>query len=309
MEKDRSLFLHFGLDPDVVVWTATHERYAQRVAEAVESRRVVAVIGPYGSGKTTMVQHALDTLPKVEQVYVTNPDRERLRIGHVIATMIYSLSSESPRPNAVAKEIQLARIVGETVVTRHREVCVVIENAHRLSSELLLALKDLRESVRYKGRGFLFSILLVGQEGLRSKLERFGEVEERTRAIELDKNGWMSLQDRQGYLDTVYGDLIAGDVADRLAVLFRTPLALDHVVQQKMLQMRDAGVRRLDSTIYPLSLTEQIKALRLSVRDIERATKVPKSTVQDVLSGQNTDPDKIRQIQDGINDLVASRAA
>ena len=131
----------------------------------------------------------------------------------------------------------------------------------------------------------------------------------RTRAIELDKKGWMSLEDRQGYLDTVYGDLIADDVADRLAVLFRTPLALDHVVQQKMLLMRDAGLKRLDVSVFPLSLAEQIKALRLSVRDIEKASKVPKSTVQDVLSGANTDPEKIRQIQSGINDLVALRAA
>jgi len=309
MERDRSLFRHFGLNPEQLYFGTTHERYAQRIQDAVESRLIVSVIGGFGSGKTTLVSAALESLPGVVPVFVNNPDRERLRIGQILSTLIINLSTENPKRDAATREVQLARILGETVVLKKKEVCLIIENAHRLTSELLLALKDLRESLKYRGKGFLFSIILVGQEGLRDKLERYGEVEQRTRPIELDRNGWMCLEDRQDYLRTLYGDVIAPEVSARLASLFTTPLAIDHVVQEKMLMMRDAGLKVLDESVFPLSLPEQVKALRVSLRDIERVSKVPKSTVEDVLKGKNTDPATIQRIQQGINDIALTRAA
>ena len=308
MERDRNLLRHFGLNPETLYWPTTHERYSQRLADAVESRRVIAVVGPFGSGKTTLVSETVAAIDGLTPVYVNNSDRERLKIGHVATYMIHSLSSEQPKRDAVAREIQLGRIVGEHVVNKRREVVVVIENAHRISADLLLALKDMRESVKYKGKGFLFSVLLVGQEKLRTLLERFGEVELRTHAIELDA-GWLPLDERVGYLTTVYGDVVDPDVRDRLANLYTTPLALDDVVQKRLLTMREAGIDRMTSRLYPLSIREQRAGLRISQTDLVKASGVPKSTISDVENGRNTDPETVAKLQNSIDALLAARRA
>lgn len=308
MERDRTLMRHFGLNPETLYWPSTHERYSQQLADAVHSRRVVAVVGPYGSGKTTLVSETVAGIDGLTPVYVNNSDRERLRVGHVATYMIHNLSSEKPARDAVAREIQLGRIVGEHVVNKRREVCVVIENAHRVNADLLLALKDMRESVKYKGKGFLFSIVLVGQETLRTLLERFGEVELRTTAIEL-ADGWLPLAERVGYLETVYGDVIAPDVRDRLANLYTTPLALDDVIGKRLLTMREAGIDQMNSRLYPLSLREQRAGLRISQNDLFRASGVPKQTISDVENGKNTNPETIATLQSTIDRMLEERRA
>lgn len=307
--RSRALLKSFGLDPDQLYWSPAAERYSDRIVEAVQSRRLISVIGPFGSGKSVLVRASLAGAPRVELVYVNQPDKENLRIGQIASAMIYELSAENPRRDNMARAKQLERLVGQKVVVEGREICVVIENAHRLHAGTLLALKDLREGASFKGRALLFSVILIGQEPLRQKLERFGEVFFRTKTIDLAANGWMDLAERTRYLEAVYGGAIAPKTRARLAALFTSPLELDHFLEGKLEQLRDAGLKVLDDEALPLSLSEQRQALHISLREIERRTQIPRSTISDAEHGRNTDPDVRRRIQEALDDIAQKKAA
>jgi predicted kinase len=309
MNRDRSLIRHFGLQQDALYWSTLHETYANRIRDAIESRRLIAVIGGFGSGKSTLVQEAIGSLQSLEVIYVDNSDRERLRIGNITQVMVSSLTTETPRRDNTSRQFQLSRVIGEAVLLKRREVVVIIENAHRLHHETLLALKDLRESVRYKGQNMLFSVILVGQESLRAKLDRFGEVAFRTRPIELDRNDWMSHSERMGYLEAVYGQVLTPRSRDRIALLCGTPLEMDYIIEEKLLRMREAGLNVLDESVMPMSLREQRELLKVSYRDLERVSGVPRSTILDAEKGDNKDPQVLRSIQLGLDKLAEHQRA
>lgn len=309
MNRDRSLFRHFGLNPETLFWGSAHESYASRVSDSVISRRMIGVVGGFGTGKSTLVREALQGVPNLEIVYVNNADRERLRIGQIMSAMIMILCTEQPKRDNMARCFQLARVVGEKVVVGRKEVVVVIENAHRMHANTILAIKDLRESTLYKGQAFLFSVILVGQETLRGKLEAFGEVAFRTRTVDLERNGWMDYGERVAYLDQVYGRVIDPETRNRLAALFLTPLELDHFVEEKLTQMRDAGVEVLDDSVMPLSVREFRELLKISQSELARLTGIPKSTISDVELGKNGDPALVDKLLGVLNGQIEGRTA
>lgn len=313
MNRDQALFQHFGLNPNALYWGEVHEQYAERIRDAVESRRLLAVIGRFGSGKSMLVKQTLQALDRTEMVYVNNPDKERLRVGQVITALITKLSQENARRDMIARTHQLARIMGEKVVNEKREVVVVIENAHRMHANSLLALKDLRESAIYKGESPLFSCLLVGQEPLRSKVEKFGEVQYRTKSLELsERKGWMNYMERFRYLVAVYGDVIEDDTRNRLALMFDSPLELDYFIEEKLELMRDAGIHVMSQHQVPLSLREQREAAKISLREVEEKSKelgarVAKSTISDVEHGKNNDPETKAQVENALDELLEEK--
>jgi DNA-binding transcriptional regulator YiaG len=309
MNRNRSLLKHFGCPgaTDVVFWSKAHERESRRIRDAVESDRMVGVIAAFGSGKSELVRHSLNQT-NYEIVYVNQPDRERLRIGQVTTAIVVTLSDESPKRDALARTYQLGRIAGEVAVRQKKTIVVVIENAHRLHTQTLLAIKDLRESVVFRGQYPLFSVVLIGQESLSSKLERFGEVRYRCKAIELSEaTGWMTYADRVAYIYKVYGDVITRRSRERLAALFSKPLTLDHFIEEKLELMRDAGLSVLNEEQVPLSIREQREALQVSLREVSEISGVPKSTVSDTERGHNNDPETTRRIQAGLDQLAEAR--
>ncbi len=313
ISKDHSLLSHFGLSHTAVFWDEIHERYAERIRSTVQGRRLTAVIGRFGSGKSVLVREALRDMRGCQLVYVSNPDKENLRIGQVASALVAGLSSEAPRRDMIARTTQLARLVGERVVRQKREVALVIENAHRLHANTLLALKDLREAAIYKGIVPLFSVVLVGQEPLLSKIERYGEVRYRTKPIELSEaQGWMDYAQRLSYLDAVYGEAIATPTRERLAAMHASPLELDHVIEGKLELMRDAGIQVMDERSVPFTIREQREAFGLSQTDLEKRTgqhggRIPRSTISDVEHGRNADPELKRRLQAALRQVAEER--
>jgi type II secretory pathway predicted ATPase ExeA/DNA-binding XRE family transcriptional regulator len=312
MNRNVDLFRSFRLDPNAIYWGEVHDRYAARIQNAVQSRQMLGVVGPFGSGKSVLVREALrDQLPDNQIIYVQNFDRESLTIGHIVSQIIRDLGgSESPRRDMNARCIQLGRIVGEHAVVQGKDIAVVIENSHRIHANTLLALKDARESATYKGYDELFSCVLVGQEPLAAKLDRFGEVKYRSRQLTLSPSeGWMTHEERMRYLDAIYGDVIEPEVAVRLAALYETPLELDYHIEDKLAMMQDAGIDRMTPELIDFSIREQREAMGVSLRDLEKVTGVAKSTISDVEHGKNQSPETRAQIEQGIDELVREQTA
>jgi len=308
-DRNQQLLRHFNVPTSTLYWSDKHEEYAERLRAAVQSRRLLAVIGRFGSGKSVLAREALRR-SEAQPVYVNNPDRERLRISHVVTALIAKLSDERPRQDMIARTHQLARIMGEKVVLEGAEIVVVIENAHRMHANTLLALKDLRESAIYKGESPLFTALLVGQEALYGKIEKWGEVKYRTKPIMLTEDaGWMDYPERLRYLETIYGDLIGADTRDRIAAMHESPLEMDHFIEGKLEQMKNAGIARMTTDQVPLSIRAKREAAGFSLRDVERKTaqngeRVAPSTASDVEQGKNQNEETARRLESAIDDLI-----
>lgn len=305
---DPDILKHFGCNPNAMYWGQPHERIEDRLEQAVRTRRMVGVVGRFGTGKSELVRESLSDLNRTDVVYAQSFDKENLRIGHIVASVVDHLSGESPRRDLNARCVQMSRVVGEAVIGAGREVVVVIENAHRIHANTLLALKDARESAIYKGHAPLFSVLLVGQEPLEGKIKKFGEVQYRSRIIRLSPSeGWMTYDERMRYLHTLYSEAMDADLMSDLAALYETPLEIDHTIEKKMEAARDAGLRELTSDIVDISIREKRQAADLSLSDVEKATGVPRSTVSDVELGKNQNAETKAKVEQGLAQLINER--
>jgi hypothetical protein len=311
--RSPDLLRHFGLDAHARFWSDRHEEQAARIRRAVEGRRLLAVIGRFGSGKSVLVKETLDE-GSARPVYVNNPDKRRLRISHVVTALVSKLSTESPRQDMIARTSQLARVLGERAVLRGQEIVVVIENAHRMHANTLLALKDLRESALFQGVAPLFTALLVGQEPLLGKVQKFGEVRYRTKSIQLTpEDGWMDYPERFDYLTEMYGEVIAPPTRERIAGMYETPLEMDYFIEGKLELMRDAGIDVMTAEEVPISLRERRKAAGISQAQLERHTRqsdagrVPKSTISEIERDVRDAPETEQRLSDAVDALISER--
>ena len=305
--RPRSLLRHYGLDADVLYWSPQHQRAAEQIYDGIDSRRIIAVIGQFGAGKTELVRTALDNLD-CSYTWLNNPDKEGLSAGQVTSCMISALGEEKPRQDGQARTTQLARILGHHAVQHNRSVVIVIDNAHRMSPRTLLALKDLRESCMFNGEAPLFSIILIGQPALTYKLGHIGEVQFRTKLVELsEERSWMGQADRESYLETIYREVITPEARRRLAIKFKRPLTLDYQVELILEQMRDAGLPQMSEDLVPMTIAEEMKFTGVSLRDLSKITGVPKSTIQDAKTDDGVDPDVMSRLRQGMADLRSGR--
>lgn len=310
MTRDSALIRHFGLRDRTPYWGPAHRKYAKRILEAVESRRLVAVQGHFGTGKSTLVDEALYGIDNLQLVSVNPPDKERLGIGGIMEVMVRDLSEEPAKMSMVRRTNQLSRIVAHSVFSRKKEVVVVIDNADRLHARTLLAIKDMRESlIKRRREGFLFTVVLIGQPGLASKVNAYGEVGLRTKLIDLDSSDeWMSLDDRVGYLTHVYGDVIQEEARRMLAAVLATPLSIDEFMEERLGEMRDAGLRRFTTDMLPADARSLRKLMNLSLADVARMTGVPKSTVADIEQGRSKKKEAADRVMASLTSEMKRRA-
>ncbi len=310
MNKDIGLLDQFGIDGSTIYWSETHQRYERMLKRAILSRRMTAVIGGFGSGKSTLVGKALEGLEATTVCSVNNAARERLTIGQIVTEMIFALDGAAQvRRDYAVRQIQLRTLLGEHVVRHKKQFVVILENAHRMHANTLLAIKDLRESLIYNGQNGLFSVILVGQEGLRSKIAKYGEVGYRTRTIDLiEDSAWMNLTERVRYLNTVYGKVLGDGVAEYMAAIHPTVLQLDHALEKHLEPLAEAGIPALTMDMLPRDLREQRLALDLTQKQVSSLTGLSTTKISDLELGKETDPE-IRGIVQQVLDAQRTKAA
>jgi type II secretory pathway predicted ATPase ExeA len=314
MPIDRATLTHFGLSARGHHRSRITEMLETEIASAVNDRALCAVIGEFGTGKSTIVDAALRQAhaasSAVQIVRVQDPNRENQKISHVMNAAIYDLSVENPRRDAEARARQFIRVVGERVVRRRESVVIVIENAHRLHPRTLMAIKDAREMGFADQSGPLYSVLLVGQGRLREMLQRQPEIGHRTTRVELsEESGWMTRAERSAYLDAVYPGVYEAATRDRIAASHTTPLALDAVTAEAMRDARHAGLHIVDDQTVRLPIEQLVKTVDASYEAIGKFSAklpggrdIPKQTVMDVIKqGDNhADAERIRQAVDAL---------
>lgn len=292
MIQKRRTLRHFGIDSKGVYRSAEHDLYIQDIRDAVDDRQIHALVGRFGSGKSTIARMAINEMLASKTkpyrfVYIDSADLERLSIATIIECSITDLSNERPYRTMLARSRQSRRILGE-LARSGEKICLIIDNAHRLHANTLLALKDEHEK-EYMGLAPLFSILYIGQPKLVDKLSANGEVFWRTLITDLheESSNWMSYSERVKYLEAVYGPAINHQARERIAQITEGPLHMEFVVTEKMETARAAGKRVVDGDVVQLSFADRRKALGLSLGDLSHHSDIPKTTLHEVEKGVN----------------------
>lgn len=305
IQKKKTL-RHFGISQKGIHEGTLHRMFMQDIKDAIDEQQLVALIGQFGSGKTTLFDFLEQKVSarrdsKYRFVRVATHDKENLTINNIANAIIYDLSKEAPRRSKEARDRQIARIAGELAVGGGKRICIVVENAHRMHANTLMAIKDLMEA-KYNGHSPLFSIALIGHGTLKNKLGKWEEVLWRTMILDLEKAGWMNYQERIDYLESVYGKAITPGARDRIALRTRVPLEMEFFLNEKMEEAKKAGKEVIDEEVIPATLEQRYHALKqggdisVSYGKISDISGVPKSSVSDTIKGKSsTHKDKVQQ--------------
>lgn len=288
----KRLLEHFGIDQLQEYRGKKYQSTFADICHAIHDNELIAISGPVGSGKTTLVNDAISSVANgslIKYVYVRNFFKEKLTIGGIINAIILDLSDESPRRDLEARSRQVVRLLGRTLVTEKTSICVVIEEAHRLHFNTLRSIKELREAT-FAGVTPLFSVILIGHPELSFKLEKRKEVYWRSSLFELSEaNGWMTFEERINYLKVRFGNAISGDARKRIAALAKVPLEMDVFVEARMKEAYAAGMHILTKTCIEVSAREMKESLGVSLKQISAESGIARTTVHDVLTGAGSD--------------------
>lgn len=291
IQKKRTL-RHFGLENKGTYRGARHDLFVADIIDAIDENQVAALIGQFGCGKSTVARFAIGDLARKDDskyrfVYIDTADLERLSAGQILDAIIMDLSNESRRRSVLARSRQARRIMGE-LARNGKKICLVIDNAHRLHPNVLMTMKDEHEK-QYLGYSPLFSVLYIGQEKLKSKLDTYKEVFWRTLILDLDDqaSGWMTYRERVNYLEAVYGPAITSTARERIAYVAAKPLKMEYYITEKMEEARTAGKTQLDEDVVELTLEERKAAISVSYQEVADEAGIGKSTAHEAMHVPN----------------------
>lgn len=259
----RQLLRHFGLSETGIHDSHTCKRIRSELLDGIQKRDMMALIGPYHCGKTWTMRTVKRKAPhNVIFVHVKAFEDKWIRIGSILTAIITDISKEAVRRDIETRSRQVTRLLGEVVVNEGKEVCLVIEDCHRLHVNTLATLKLMREE-DFAGYAPLFSILMLGWPEFLGKLTNRGDITERMETIKLDaENGWFSEHERVEYLSNVFGDAITPATRKRIAAMYSKPGSMNYYVIQMMKKARTAGYDLIDDNVVTPTLKEVYDSLK-----------------------------------------------
>lgn len=303
----QSTLRHFGLKEPGTYQSPLHKQLIEDIKDGVDNQYQMAIVADFGSGKSQL-QHMLEAAYLKESnrplfVHIVSPSKAKLNIGAVVDEFNRKLQVTDAGRSVNAKTINLISALGKFVTEGKRNVCLVIDNAHRCDPELFSEIRDLREQ-HFDGIFPLFSVLLIGQTGLQTKLNRRREVGWRTQFHHMnEKGGWWTFDERIEYLKAVYNGVITDEAQINIASKTNVPLEIDRLVGDSMEKARTARKKVIDAEVVPATDKEILAGLGLSQSDIADAANVSKGTVNNYLHGKKISDEKSTQISAAIEKL------
>lgn len=216
------------------------------ISYAVDHDDAVAIVGDIGAGKSgalTWVRRCFEATDGREVLFVTlhQYDKKRLTIGHVLEAFLREFTGEQPPPQSAQKRgLLVRRNLAQCHKEGRRRICLLVDEAHRVSGAFLKSLKEFHEATRYATRSALFAICYVGHPELVSNFQRVApDVWARLDVGNVLEFGAMSPQEVSAYIahrTTAVGAQDLFDEPARLAIgrIAHTPLDINRACAQLM---------------------------------------------------------------------------
>ena len=281
--------------------TAHHREVARTLGWAVTHRRLVAVAGLVGSGKTVFLRRFQEDLAREGKVLISkclSVEKDRLRLPTLIAALFYDLAADrEPRIPSFAerRERELRELIRKT----KRPVALFIDEAHDLHNNTLIGLKRLMEVVSDAGGSL--SIVLSGHPKLKNDLQRptMEEIGYRTTIIAFDGIAGQQQPYIAWLLQTCAAegtsptDIISEEAADLLAQRLTTPLQIEQYLTRALEEGFRVGERPVSAPLVEAILSPQLDELEprwrrygYDVRAVAELDSARTADIQALLRGE-----------------------
>jgi len=155
-------------DPSYLFWSSGHENAYTHLEYAITENKGFGVItGEVGSGKTTLINHLINKIPKdFHLALINNPDVSPVQLLKMICNE-YELEITGDDKTSLLESIYSFLL--QTYANQQR-VILIIDEAQNLPTETIEEIRML--SNREAEKEHLIQIILVGQPELKEKLQR-----------------------------------------------------------------------------------------------------------------------------------------
>lgn len=251
LDRDPSTAANDPRSPEQVLMTKELDRIARIVETAVYHQDFVCVLGPIGSGKTTLKNRIADNLRKKGKTHLIFPkfvEMGKLNAGGIVHYMVEEFGQRG-RMRLPLAQVQLEKHL-RAIVDRGENVTMIIDEIHRLSDPTFTALKNFLELGTGGFQRFL-SIVGFGQPRFRKeKMENveFREIAERLQILDMPSTAKYAKE----YI--AHRVAQAGGNADRLfepavikeiATLANTALSIGNLANRGLIEAYQKGDARV----------------------------------------------------------------
>ncbi len=292
--------------------TEHHRQVARTLAWAVAHRRLIAMAGLVGSGKTAFLRRVQGNLAREGKVLISkclSVEKDRLRLPTLIAALFYDLAADrEPRIPSFSerRERELRDLIRKT----RRPVALFIDEAHDLHNNTLVGLKRLMEVVSDAGGSL--SIVLSGHPKLKNDLQRptMEEIGYRTTIITFEGIAGQQrpyiawLLKACAVEGTSSADIVEDAAVDLLARRLTTPLQIEQYLTRALEEGFRVGERPITPQLVETILSPQLDELEprlrrhgYDVRTVAELASAKTSDIQALLRGE-LEATRTREITD-----------
>ena len=255
---------------DEIFTNSELDSIANRVKDAVLYQRFLAVIGPVGSGKTSLKirvarELAQSTTHDIRLLYPEFFDMNAVSVGAIARYILEEFETKCPGDSAarVRKIKQLLTSLRNDDV----RVALVFDECHRLNDKVLSSLKNFWEMTN-GGFQRLLGIVLYGQpKFVESTMRdyRFREIAERVQVVQMptmEKSArdylTHKLAAQGGNIEEMFDD----QAVARICRVAKTPLALGNLTNEALLDAYNLREKRIIPSMLNLPEMPHLRSFR-----------------------------------------------
>jgi type II secretory pathway predicted ATPase ExeA len=253
------------------------------VDDCLDKQGWLALVGDPGSGKTTALTVALKRRSVLVAKPIT-PAKSSLKIHHIMDAIVMDLTEENPRMSHESRARQVNRDLGERVIGKKQQVCLVLEEAHLVNPLTYKGIKSLRE-MDFMGKWPLLSVVMVGHQSLESKIHQSKEISLRVETYQMNM-----LTEAEGahWITSRAPGLFRDDAIELMVKSSSNILELSQAASMAMRNAYLAGRKQVfpeDLKGQFMTLKEKMHAAGLTLMDVAIQVGKKKTTISQVLNG------------------------
>ncbi len=243
---------------------------AGRVKDAALHHQLLAVVGPVGSGKTSLKvrvsrELAATASHEVRLLYPEFFDMGDVKVGAIARYILEEFETKCP-PDSAARVRKIKQLL-TSLRTEGVRVALVFDECHRLNDKVLSSLKNFWEMTN-GAYDRLLGIILFGQpKFVESTLRdyKFREIAERMQVIQMPALAASAREYLAHKLQAQGGDieqLFEPKAIDRICNVAKTPLALGNLTNEALLEAYKGRFPKVESSMLNLPEMPQVRQFR-----------------------------------------------